>query len=88
MDLQDSDVIHMESSENLGSGSTSRISEIRKDIEHRFSYQQQWVSEDGAECELLQEGGKWQKGRIRLKLEFVPDKEESPLDEFRSDLNI
>ncbi len=88
MDLQDSDVVHMDSNENIGNGSTSRISEIRKEIEHRFSYKQQWVSEDGAECELLQECGKWQKGRIRLRLEFVPDKEESPLDEFRSDLNI
>ncbi|GAX37880.1 KGK domain-containing protein [Nodularia sp. NIES-3585] len=88
MDLQDSDVIHMESSKNLGAGSTSRIGEIRQVIKNLFSYSPSWISDDGVQCELLREGRRWQSGRIRLRLEFVPDEEESPLDELRSDLNI
>ncbi|WP_414551468.1 KGK domain-containing protein [Anabaena sp. CCY 0017] len=88
MDLQDSDVIHMENNKNLGDGATSRISEIRQKIKNQFPGYPDWISDDGAECELLREGGRWQAGRIRLRLEFVPEDEDSPLEELRSDLNI
>ncbi|HYW20315.1 MAG TPA: KGK domain-containing protein [Nodularia sp. (in: cyanobacteria)] len=88
MDLQNGDVVHMNSGNNLGAGSTSRISEIRENVRSRFVNYGDWVSDDGAKCKLLREGGKWQVGRIRLKLEFTPDEPDSPLDELRSDLNI
>jgi hypothetical protein len=60
----------------------------------------EWFN-SGKECELLKEGKKWQKGklRIQLTLEFVPDESieenddqeidniiESPLDEIRQQL--
>ncbi len=61
-----------------------------------------WFTEKGGECEILRTaGGGWQKGRFRIRLEFIPDnpeaflqasapkenKAESPLDDLRSQLN-
>ena len=60
-----------------------------------------WFSEKGCECEILRtKGGGWQKGRLRFRLEFIPDdpaafledstgeadKMQSPLDDLRSQL--
>lgn len=47
-------------------------------IQHGFgsvnSDKAQWFSEEGIECEVLQFGsGGWQKGTVRLYLEFSPD---------------
>lgn len=61
----------------------------------------QWFIEDGLKCQILQaKGGGWQKGRIRFRLEFIPDNPEafidkptpedkpnSPLDDLRAKLN-
>jgi hypothetical protein len=51
-----------------------------------------WI-EDGVECQFLkaQEGGGWKKGKIRLRVEIVPDvPEPSPdaifLDSLRTDI--
>ncbi len=40
-----------------------------------------WLS-DGVRCELLKPGGRWQSGKIRMRicLEFCPDEPVSPLD--------
>jgi len=52
-----------------------------------------WI-EDGVECQFLkaQEGGGWKKGKIRLRVEIVPDvPEPSPdaifLNSLRTDIN-
>ncbi|PHJ55754.1 hypothetical protein VF14_36720 [Nostoc linckia z18] len=60
-----------------------------------------WFLEEGRQCEILRtEGGGWQKGRFRIRLEFIPDnpeaflknssledeKPKSPLDDLRSSL--
>jgi KGK domain len=58
----------------------------------------------GLPCQVLCVGGDWQKGRVRISLEFVPDQpeeleeavllspavsgEESPLDDLRAKLNV
>ncbi|MEH2154776.1 KGK domain-containing protein [Nostoc sp.] len=62
----------------------------------------QWFFDQGRNCEILRTtGGGWQKGRFRIRLEFIPDnpeaflqesaqkedKPESPLDDLRSQLN-
>jgi hypothetical protein len=58
-----------------------------------------WFTDKGVEIEILRtKGGGWQKGRLRFRLEFIPDDPEafidqlspepSPLDDLRSDLNI
>ncbi|MDZ8096705.1 MAG: KGK domain-containing protein [Nostoc sp. DedQUE05] len=61
-----------------------------------------WFTEKGGECEILRtKGGGWQKGRFRIRLEFVPDdpksffkdfpreddKPQSPLADLRSQLD-
>ncbi len=61
----------------------------------------QWFVEQGRQCEILRTtGGGWQKGRFRIRLEFIPDnpeaflksssaeddKPQSPLDDLRSTL--
>lgn len=60
-----------------------------------------WFSENGCKCEILRiNGGGWQKGQFRIRLEFIPDNPEafqqkssenveqkSPLDDLRN-LNI
>jgi len=52
-------------------------------IQHGFgsvsSDKAQWLSEDGIECEVLQFGSNgWQKGKVRLYLEFAPDQSVEP----------
>ncbi|OUL28289.1 hypothetical protein BV378_07655 [Nostoc sp. RF31YmG] len=63
-----------------------------------------WFLEDGCKCEILRvNGGGWQKGRFRLRLEFIPDNPEafqqqkeldvwagqaSPLDDLRNGLEV
>ena len=44
-----------------------------------------WVS-TGVNCKVLQVGGGWQKGKIRLRIEFIADKPNSPLDDLRNNL--
>ena len=62
----------------------------------------QLLSEEGYKCEILSSnGGGWQKGRFRFKIEFIPENPEaflknstiktekidSPLDDLRLQLN-
>lgn len=37
----------------------------------------------GVSCEVLRPGANWQKGKVRIRLEFCPDEPESPLDDIR-----
>ena len=37
----------------------------------------------GLSCEVLRPGANWQKGKVRIRLEFCPDEPESPLDDIR-----
>jgi hypothetical protein len=41
------------------------------------------VEDEGAEVEILRPGQTWQRGKLRLRLEFVPDQPESSLDDIR-----
>ncbi|MEH2233595.1 MAG: KGK domain-containing protein [Nostoc sp.] len=105
--LSDEDVVSMAQDANLTDASTSTGEELierLKYLVHRSSNLQQdkasgWF-EDGANCKvLLAQGGGWQKGKIRIIFEFVPDKPTptkplistnlaSPLDDLRSHLEV
>lgn len=40
--------------------------------------------DDAIDCEVLRLGAKgWQKGKVRITLQFCPDQPESPLDDIR-----
>jgi len=60
-----------------------------------------WFTERGVSCEILRtKGGGWQKGKLRFRLEFIPDNpdafldnlvpkaELSTLDALRAELNL
>ncbi len=42
-----------------------------------------WIDE-GVQCKILSPQSHWKKGKIRIRLEFVPDDSDSPLDDVRS----
>jgi hypothetical protein len=52
------------------------------------SYLEQCL-EDGGECQVLKSNtGGWKKGKIRIRIEFIPDQPEpssSPLDDLRAE---
>ncbi|WGV25678.1 KGK domain-containing protein [Halotia branconii] len=82
--LDDGDVVSS-STADFGLGNTFKVSELKLQIQALFkegtedgliaAYRCSWFDEEGAEeFEILrQEGGGWQKGRVRFQLEFIPD---------------
>ncbi len=92
------DVVLMKASENLISGtSTYKINQLKDTLQQYLrsisSAAPTWLG-DGVECQFLkaQEGGGWKKGKIRLRVEIVPDEPEpSPdanfLDDLRKDIS-
>lgn len=105
--LSDEDVISMAQDTNLTEASTSTGEELMERLKylvHRSSNLEEdkasdWFG-DGVNCKLLlAQGGGWQKGKIRILFEFVPDKptptkpliptdSTSPLDDLRSHLEV
>ncbi|MBN3907677.1 MAG: hypothetical protein HWQ35_14285 [Nostoc sp. NMS1] len=101
------DVISMAQEANLTGASTSTGGELMERLKylvHRSSSLNEeeaskWL-EDGVICKLLlANGGGWQKGKIRIVFEFIPDKptptkpltpinSTSPLDDLRSHLDV
>lgn len=41
---------------------------------------------EGLPCEILKPCSNWQKGKVKLRLEFCPDEPISPLDDIRQSL--
>ncbi len=59
-------------------------SKLRLDIAQRgFTG---WKENEGIEADVLIPGKSWRKGKLVLRIEFIPDEatSESPLDEFRN----
>lgn len=46
----------------------------------------QMVLGEGFPCEVLKPSSNWQKGKVKLRLEFCPDEPISPLDDIRQSL--
>ena len=46
---------------------------------------EKWCIE-GVPCEVLAPNQSWQKGKVKISLEFIPDEIESPLDELRKEI--
>ncbi|MEH2207494.1 MAG: KGK domain-containing protein [Nostoc sp.] len=105
--LSDEDVVSMAQDANLTGASTSTGEELMQRLKY-LVYRNSNLQEDkasdwlvnGANCKLLlAQGGGWQKGKIRIRFEFVPDKptptkpliptnSASPLDDLRSHLVV
>lgn len=62
------------------------IAKMRQVLPGSDELKQKWLDE-GQSCEILKPGAKyWQKGKVRISLEFCPDEPESPLDDLRHQL--
>lgn len=96
--LNSDDVISMNQSASLvTNNATFKIDQLKRNLRDRIgntTTTQSWM-EDGVECELLSvsTGKGWQKGKIRIRFEFVPDEPEpSPdanfLDDLRKDITL
>ncbi len=70
------------------SHTTFKVAEFTKRMASNWAddKQKKWFYES-VDCQVLKPGSKrWQKGRIRITLEFCPDEPESPLDDIRQQL--
>lgn len=76
-ELNDDDVISTEPALSLSSGSVFKTKEACTWVMNKFFGNHphaQWYMEGGVACEVLQtSGGGWKKGRVRFRLEFIPD---------------
>ncbi|NJN85089.1 MAG: KGK domain-containing protein [Leptolyngbyaceae cyanobacterium SL_7_1] len=107
--LQDSEVLHITRGRILMSNPTFRVNEFLDALAQLISDQEdEWTEETegwfnhGLACEVLRLGNQgWQRGRVRIRLEFCPDDkpkllQESPRiregrvreDELRDDLRL
>ncbi|MBD2771440.1 KGK domain-containing protein [Iningainema tapete] len=88
--LSEDDVVSVTSAQILMPHSTFKVDEFmtrmtqvlpgNDDLKHK------WLSK-GQSCQILKPGSKnWQKGKVRIRLEFCPDEYSSPLDDIRQQL--
>lgn len=69
-------------------GTTFKVKDMTFYLANR-SINDDWVKAwtvSGVECEVLRAGREWQKGKVRISLEFIPDQPESALDDLRTKL--
>jgi hypothetical protein len=86
--LNDDDVVHMEHGQSMLNASTFKVGQFK----HHFrNYKnalgpaiESWVSE-GINCEILRPGEGWQKGKVRLQVQFIPDELDEPSSPNQSD---
>jgi hypothetical protein len=71
----------------VGELSEAIESQLKKAIENWSEENNGWFTPQGTECEALRFGSKgWQKGRIRLCLEFCPDEPSPPPEAINSSI--
>ncbi|MBG1259298.1 KGK domain-containing protein [Nostoc commune] len=103
MELNKNDVVTMDSAFSFKAGGIFKVGQLYTAIESYLGDTlSMWFKRKGIECEVLQvKGGGWQKGKIYLRVEFIPDElevpqqkpstvtreEQSPLDDLRSSLD-
>lgn len=87
--LRDDEVLFVDRGRVLMSNPTFKVSEFLDALAETINEQEDnWSEEsedwfsDGLACEALRFGtGGWQRGRVRIRLEFIPDKEIGRLPE-------
>lgn len=79
-ELDKDDVVSINPQASFGAGETTRVKTLLEQARSRNSgnngqnMERLWFTEDGVSCEVLRvEGGGWQKGKVRFKLEFIPN---------------
>jgi hypothetical protein len=103
--LSDEDVVSVENNPLIDAVKTSTIRELTEKLKSLIACNHhslmdkglKWTH-NGVDCKILSvKGGGWQKGKIKVRFEFIPDpiptkttippKTISPLDDLRSQLN-
>jgi KGK domain len=92
--LNDNEVLHVSTGRILLDNPTFKVGELLdalaqsvSDGEGDWSEDHEGWFSDGADCEVLRvNGAGWQRGRVRVRIEFAPDKEQDLLTE-RSSAN-
>lgn len=70
--LNDGDVVHINPSFNFAEVPTSKVKDIKKSLANVLQSRHAWAM-DEVQCEILQSGGEWTTGTIRLQIVFQPD---------------
>jgi len=84
--------VNPETFENLDISHTSRVVHLLAALQEYFYHatNEAILFTEGINCEVLRLGAKdWQKGKVRINLEFCPNQPseaESPLDDIRQTL--
>jgi hypothetical protein len=74
--LNDDDVVQMNRTESFVDASTFVVRQARirlVDAKNVIGGDMNAWAGEGVKCEILRPGERWQKGKVRLRLEFVPD---------------
>lgn len=80
LDLDNTDVVTMNPNGSFTETSTFQAFELRDAITKHLGKFRQWF-DYGMECKVLRaSGGGWKKGKLRLRLEFIPDVPEKKPD--------
>lgn len=76
MNINDHDVVSMDAAKSLIGLETFKVGQLPAGLKERWGTNaiEQWLSSEGIDCEMLGEaGGGWRKGKIRFRLEFIPE---------------
>lgn len=86
--LNGDEVLTVESKDNiLIHHHTYKVEEILDAIGNKIDHhkKEKWCIK-GTPCKMLAPNQTWRKGKVKISLEFIPDKIESPLDELRKEI--
>ncbi|MFB2875894.1 KGK domain-containing protein [Floridanema aerugineum] len=89
LDLEN-DIVSGITEKILGGRRTFTAEDLLKSLKEYLSTEgYKGFFENGIDCKILKPGKNWQKGKIRITLEFCPDEQTqppSPLDDLRKQL--
>jgi hypothetical protein len=87
--LNDDDVVHMELGQSMLNTPTFKVEQLKDRFRNYRNNLppaiEEWVGE-GISCEILRPGGGWQKGKVRLQVQFIPDEPDEPSSPNQSSL--
>lgn len=79
--LSDDDVVNMDRTNSFVDASTFTGRQVKIRIAEAKTFlggdMEAWAGE-GVKCEVLRPGEGWRKGKVRLRMEFVPDEPDEP----------
>jgi hypothetical protein len=78
IELNNDDVVSMKSEYSVIGSNLFKLGWFKGGLERISGALSKWIS-DGVDCEILSvNGGGWQKGKLHLRLEFIPDEPDPP----------